>query len=312
MYQRVLITGANGLLGQELVRLMSGTPTYDVLATGRQRVPLFSGGSCGYMPLDICDYAAVRSVFQDFSPDVVINGAAMTQVDACEDERDLCWRVNADAVENLAAECLKSGTRLIQVSTDFIFDGTDGPYAEKDRPNPLSYYGRSKLAGENGVRKAGLDDWAIARTVLVYGTGENLSRSNFVLWVVNSLRAGKKISVVTDQFRSPTYAPDLADGIERIVRFQKNGIYHLSGRETLSVFDIAVRAAKVFDLDVSLVNRTDSNTFTQPAMRPPKTGFLILKAETELGFKPHTLDDALADLRRRLACEESDQIRNRG
>ncbi len=308
MYRRVLITGANGLLGQELVRLMGQIPTYDILATSRQNAPLFLGGSCGYLPMDISDFKTVSAAFQDFSPDTVINCAAMTQVDACETERDRCWQINAKAVENIGRLCQTTGAHLIQVSTDFIFDGLTGPYTEQDRPNPLSYYGRSKLAGENGARQAGPDQWAVARTVLVFGTGENLSRSNFVLWVIDALSKGETIHVVTDQYRSPTYAPDLANGIERLVRFRKNGIYHISGRETISVYEFAVLTAEVFGLDQSLIKRTDSMQFKQPALRPPRTGFLILKAETELGYKPHSVQDALKDLSRRLKLQTSERL----
>lgn len=300
LYQRVLITGANGLLGQELVRQMSSYPAYDVLATARDSEPRFTGGSCGYVPMDITDEQAVSSIFQDFSPDVTINCAAMTQVDACESDREVCWRINADAVGNLSKLCLANGSRIVQLSTDFIFDGLHGPYKESDRPNPLSYYGRSKLAGENAARRSGMEQWAIARTVLVYGAGENLSRSNFVLWVIGKLTHGEAIDVVTDQWRTPTYAPDLARGIERIVRFQKRGVFHISGRELVSIYDMAVIVAEAFDLDMSLIRPTDASKFTQPAIRPPKTGFLILKAETELGYKPHAFQDALQNLAERL------------
>jgi len=300
LYQRVLITGANGLLGQELVRLMSAQPEYDILATGREDRPRFTGGSCGYVSMDITDYRAVASVFQDFSPDVVVNCAAMTQVDTCEVEREACWKVNADAVDNLAGLCLSHGSRLVQISTDFIFDGLEGPYKENARPNPLSYYGRSKLAGENAARKAGMEQWAIARTVLVFGAAENLPRTNVVLWVLDSVSRGEKIHVVTDQFRTPTYVPDLAQGVEKIVRFQKQGVFHISGRELFSVYDLAIAVADHFDLDKSLIQPTDGEHFKQPALRPPQTGFLILKAETELGYKPHTLQEALQDLERRL------------
>ena len=302
LYQRVLITGANGLLGQELVRLIGALPVYDVLATGRENSPQFSGGSCGYVPMDITDDRNVSAVFQDFSPDVVINCAAMTQVDDCEADRETCWQVNADAVDRLAKRCLAIGSRLIQVSTDFIFDGLEGPYRENDRPNPLSYYGRSKLAGENAARRAGMEQWVIARTVLVYGAGENLPRSNFVLWVIENLSRGQEIKVVTDQWRTPTYAPDLADGIERIIRFQKQGVFHLSGREMFSIYELAIEVAEAFELDKKLIIPVDSTLFTQPAIRPPKTGFLILKAETELGYKPHAIKEALKDLSLRLTA----------
>lgn len=306
LYQRVLITGANGLLGQELVHQMSSRPDYDVLATAREDEPKFSGGSCGYVPLDITNEKEVAAVFQDFTPDVVVNCAALTEVDRCESERERCWQINADAVNTLAKQCLSSGSRILQVSTDFIFDGLKGPYKEGDRPNPLSYYGRSKLAGENAARRAGMEQWAIARTVLVFGAGENLSRSNFVLWVIDKLSKGESIRVVTDQYRTPTYAPDLAQGIERIVRYQKQGVYHISGRELFSIHKLAIEVARTFDLDQNLIVPTDGSEFTQTAIRPPRTGFLILKAETELGYKPHSLQDALQDLARRLiALEEA-------
>lgn len=306
LYKRVLITGANGLLGQELVRLMSRYPEYDVLATARDAAPRFGNASCGYTSLDITNQQEVRDLFQNFTPTVVVNCAAMTQVDDCETARDECWRVNSEAVETLARQCLATGARLVQVSTDFIFDGEDGPYREDARPNPLSFYGKSKLAGENAARGAGLDRWAIARTVLVYGTGEGLSRSNFVLWVLDKLSRGEAINVVTDQWRTPTYAPDLAAGLEKIVRYDRTGIYHLSGREYLSVYDIARTVAEVFDFDPALVQPTDGTRFRQTAARPPRTGFIILKAETELGYKPLSLHAALRHLGARLGLPVSD------
>lgn len=300
LYHRILVTGANGLLGQELVTLLSKVPAYDVLATGRDATPRFRHASCGYTPLDITDADATHRLFQDFAPDVVINAAAMTQVDLCEQAREACWKVNVEAVDTLASRCLKTGCRLIQVSTDFIFDGADGPYAEKARPNPVNFYGKSKLAGENAARGAGLDQWAIVRTVLVYGTGQNLPRSNFALWVIDQLSQDQPIQVVTDQWRTPTYAADLAAGIERVVRYGKGGVFHVSGRELLSVYDFAVRIAEVFDLDASLIHPTDGTRFQQVAQRPARTGFIILKAETELGYRPRSLDEALRHLGTRL------------
>lgn len=300
LYHRVLITGANGLLGQDLVSQMSRLPEYDVLATGRDPDPKFRGCSCGYTMLDITSAADVRDLFQNFTPTVVVNCAAMTNVDQCESERDDCWRTNVEAVEILARHCKATGARLVQISTDFVFDGEGGPYRETDRPNPINFYAKSKLAAENSVRGSGLENWAIARTVLVYGTGERLSRSNIALWVIESLSRGKEIHVVTDQWRTPTYAPDLASGIERIVRFEKSGTFHLAGREYLSIHDFALAIAEVFELDANLIKPTDETQFTQTAPRPPRTGFIILKAETELGFKPRPLRSALRHLGQRL------------
>ena len=300
LFERVLITGANGLLGQELVTLMSRFPEYDVLATGRDAAPRFKGASCGYAPLDITDTEAVQRLFEDFTPSVVINSAAMTQVDGCETNREACWDINTVAVEHLARQCHTIGARLVQVSTDFVFDGENGPYREEDRPCPVNYYGKAKLASENAARKAGLDKWAIARTVLVYGTGEALRSNNIALWVIDKLSKGEVINVVTDQWRTPTYAPDLAAGIEQIVRFGKTGLYHLSGRELVSIYQFAQTIARVLDLDTSLIHPTDGTKFRQPAARPPRTGFIILKGETELGYKPRSLETAIEHLGARL------------
>ncbi len=300
LFKRVLITGANGLLGQELIAQMSRYPEYDLLATARGTTPLFPEGAGGFVPLDITDFAAVRRLFLDFTPDVVVNCAAMTQVDLCESERDACWKVNVEAVEHLAKCCLQHGSRLVQVSTDFVFDGADGPYRETDRPNPISFYGKSKWASENAARGAGMDRWAVARTILVYGTGRELSRSNIALWVLDKLSRGEPIDVVTDQWRTPTYVVDLAAGIEKIVRHNRSGIYHLSGRELLSIYDFAHCIAEVFDLDASLIRPTDGTRFRQTAARPPRTGFIILKAETELGYRPRPVREALRHLGHRL------------
>jgi len=293
VFHRVLITGANGMLGQELVRLMGRMAEYDVLATGRDAGPRFTGGSCGYTRLDITDEEDLSRLFDDFEPNVVINCAAMTQVDDCESDRERCWQINAEAVETLAGLCRSHGARFIQISTDFVFDGEDGPYREDARPAPLSYYGRSKLAGENHARAAGTDRWAIVRTVLVYGAPEKGARSNFVTWVRDKLSNGESIRVVTDQWRTPTWVGDLADGVERIIRFRKSGIFHVSGRDYLSVNEFAHRIAQVADLDESRIGEADSSSFSQPAQRPAKTGFIILKAETELGYSPHALDDTI-------------------
>jgi len=298
VFSRVLITGANGMLGQQLVQLLGRMPEYDVLATGRDDKPRFKGGSCGYTRLDIADPNAVERLFADFSPDVVINCAAMTQVDACETDRDRCWQVNALAVESLAKACHARGAHLVQVSTDFIFNGEDGPYREDARPSPLSYYGRSKLAGENHARGAGTHRWAIVRTVLVYGATVDSNRGNFVTWVRDSLRNGNQIRVVTDQWRTPTYVVDLARAIERVVRFRKHGVFHVSGRELMSVNEFAHVIADTLDLDSNLILPANKTTFSQPAERPPKTGFIILKAETELGYRPHSTRDAILDMER--------------
>jgi dTDP-4-dehydrorhamnose reductase len=293
LYQRILLTGANGLVGQALVERFSTIPEVDLLATSRDDEPRYTAGSCGYTPLDITDTEAARRLFVDFAPSVVINCAAIAKVEQGEGNKERCWAVNVDAVAALGRLCKAQGARLVQLSTDFVFDGTAGPYDERARPNPINYYGRSKWASENAVRAARLRRWTIVRTALGYGTGHELRRSNFGLWLTERLQRGLVTEVCTDQVRTPTYIPDLAEGIARAVRLNKNGLYHLSGREIISVFDFARRLAERFDLDASLLVPTTTAELHPDAPRPLRTGLLILKAETEFGYKPRPLDDAL-------------------
>ena len=318
LYKRILITGANGLLGQELVQLLSRFHEYDVLATARNAPPpatprkAASGattssatpqcgrGSYGVAPLDVTSTREVRRTFEDFAPTVVVNCAAMTRVDQCETDRGACWKVNAEAVGALARQCFRSGAHLIQVSTDFVFNGLNGPYQENAQPDPVNFYGRSKQASENATHGAGFDRWSIVRTSLVYGMDRRPSRTNFVLWTIDRLLSETPLHAVTDQWRTPTYAPDLATGIERIIRYGKSGVYHLSGRDTVSVHEFAHLIADEFNLDATLIHPTNGSEFKQPAARPAQTGFIILKAETELGYKPRSIRQALRHLRDRL------------
>ncbi len=299
LYERVLVTGANGLLGRELVGLLSRFSEYDVLATGRSAT-IRSEGSYGYMPLDITARRDMQRTLRDFEPTVVINCAAMTNVDRCETDREACWKVNVEAVETLAQQCSDAGARLIQLSTDFVFNGLNGPYEENARPDPVNFYGKSKQAAENAARRAGFDKWTIARTVLVYGTGAHTDRSDFVLWLLDRLSTGQSVQIVTDQWRTPTCVADLAGGIERIVRRGRGGIFHLSGAEWMSMYDFARTIADVFGLDSTLIRPVDASTFRQTADRPAKTGFIILKAQMELDYHPRPVREALRKIGARL------------
>ncbi len=288
---RILVTGANGLLGQKLVELISTKNDY-LIATAKSKLVIdLPRGE--YHSLDITNRNEVESVLQTSKPDVIINTAAMTQVDQCETEQEKCWLNNVTAVENLVRASEQKKTRFIQVSTDFIFDGTYGPLDETAKPNPISFYGKSKLAAEEVVQKSDTD-WAILRTVLVYGVTKDMSRSNIVLWVKKSLEDGKTINVVNDQWRTPTLAEDLAVGCYLAATKKVKGIYNISGDNMMTPYDIAIKTADFFGLDKSLIKQTDSTQFKQPAARPPKTGFIIDKAKRELGYAPRTFNEGLA------------------
>ncbi len=287
---RILVTGSNGLLGQKLVQLILKKEDY-LIATAKSNLA-YELPTSEFQLLDITDRSEVERVITIANADVLINTAAMTQVDQCEIEQERCWLNNVTAVENLVHACEQTKTHFIQVSTDFIFDGTHGPLDETEKPNPISYYGKSKLAAEEAVKKSNTD-WAILRTVLVYGVTKDMSRSNIVLWVKKNLEEGKTINVVNDQWRTPTLAEDLAMGCYLAATKKAKGIYNISGDEMMTPFDIAIKTADFFGLNKSLIKQTDSTQFKQPAARPPKTGFIIDKAKRALNYQPHSFKEGL-------------------
>ena len=289
--KRILICGSNGLLGQRLSLLLSKQTETEVLNTSHHRSFVYDRQLFDYTQLDITKKGDVKSLVSSFQPTVIINAAAATNVDWCESNREAAWKVNVTGVENLIEASRKVGTKLIHVSTDYVFDGKGGPYDETAQPNPISYYGKSKLAGENAVRASGIP-FAIVRTIVVYGYGIDI-KENFALWVINSLRDGKRIRCVDDQVSNPTYVTDLAHAIIRIFDLQREGMYHICGGEHLSRYEFAVRAAKVFELSPELITPVKSTDLRQAAPRPMVTGFITLKAETELGIQ---LRDATSGL----------------
>jgi dTDP-4-dehydrorhamnose reductase len=295
---KILVTGANGLLGQKLCTLLAADPSVELVATARDRIK-FTLSSGAFIPMDVTLRDHTMQVIQGVRPDVVIHTAAMTQVDQCESEKELCWLSNVTAVAHVVSACEAVEAHLIHISTDFIFDGTRGPLDESEKPNPISYYGESKLAGEVAAQQC-KSGWAILRTVLVYGVTPDMSRSNIVLWVKKSLEEGKKINVVNDQWRTPTLAEDLAMGCMLAARKKAQGIYNISGEVMMTPWDIAQATAAFFKLDASLIQPAHAGTFKQPAARPPRTGFVIEKAKRELGYRPHSFSEGLAVIQSQL------------
>ena len=295
----ILITGSNGLLGQKIIYLLKNKEGVRCISTskGENRMKVRDGYI--YEPLDILDKSEVKRVLEKYRPDSVINTAAMTNVDACEIRREEALKLNVHTVENLIDTCLKLNTHLIHISTDFVFNGKKGPYIETDDVDPLSYYAYTKLEAEKKIQQSGLN-WAILRTIIIYGVVDDNSKSNVVLWAINALKNKKTITVINDQFRSPTLAEDLAEACVSAAMKKARGIFHVSGREVMNILDIVKIVADFFKLDPSYIKPINSEELHQPAKRPPITGFIINKAESELGFQPHSFLEGLFYIKKQL------------
>jgi dTDP-4-dehydrorhamnose reductase len=290
----VIITGANGLVGQKLVELGAKDENLRIIATGRGSSRLHKNeGDYMYESVDVTQSNDLAKLFAKYSPDFIIHSASMTDVDRCEINRDLCYEQNINATERILSECRNHGTHLIFISTDFVFDGKQGPYREDDSPNPLNYYGWTKFESEKTLQESPID-WTIIRTNLVYGVGYDLTRSNIVLWVKNGLEMGKELTLVDDQIRTPTLAEDLAMGCLLTVEKKATGIFNISGKDLLTPYDMGILTAEFFGLDKNQIIRTDSSHFNQVAQRPIKTGLLIEKAQKILGFTPKSFEEGIA------------------
>lgn len=294
--KRILVVGANGMLGQRIVKFYSEQDNTAILGCSIEAEAVYNNAD--YITCDISKRESIKKIVYDFYPDVIINAAAYTNVDKSESERELAWKINVKGVEYLAEMCRVIDAHLIHISTDYIFDGTKGPYNEKDTPNPLGYYGRTKLASENALKISGAVN-TILRTNVLYGAAN--SRPDFVRWVVNSIRSGNQIRIVTDQINNPTFIDDLVQAISKVIEFNKQGIYNIGGKEFLSRYDFTLKIADYFNLDKSFITPIRTSELNQPAPRPLKSGLLILKAQTELEYYPHSITESLAAMKKELS-----------
>lgn len=293
--KKILVTGSNGLLGQKLTDLCTADNDIELIATsvGANRNPQLSGYI--YEEFDIRDEGRLVELVERYRPDAIINTAAMTNVDTCESERELCQALNVNAVSILISVCEKYDIHLIHVSTDFIFDGEDGPYLEDAEPNPLSFYGLTKLQAEN-LLKSSSTRWAILRTIIVYGIVSDMSRSNIVLWAKGALEKGEPINVVNDQWRMPTLAEDLALGCILAAKKEAEGVFNVSGKDMMSILEIVERVADYYNLDKSLIKPISAESLNQTAKRPRRTGFVLDKAIQELGYQPRSFEEGIGVL----------------
>ena len=293
--KRILVVGANGMLGQRVIHFYSPLENIRLLGCSVEPSPAFSNAD--YKSCDITNRENIKDVVLDFYPDCIINAAAFTNVDLCEIEREKAWKINVKGVEYLAEASRIIDAHLITISTDYVFDGTRGPYDERAKPNPLGYYGRTKLASENALKISGTF-YTILRTNVLYGIADN--RPDYVRWVVNSLKTNSPIRIVTDQINNPTFIDDLVQAIVKVFEYKKYGIYNIGGREFISRYEFTLRIADYFNLDKSLVIPITSDEFKQTAKRPLRSGLITIKAESEFGFKPRSINESFAIMKKEL------------
>lgn len=289
---KILITGSNGLLGQKIVQqLLKANCSFLATSKGENRNQ--DCPQAKYASLDISNENEINHLFEAFQPTHIIHTAAITNVDYCELNPAECNQVNFLASMKLFEATQKINAHFQLLSTDFVFDGEKGNYSEEDEVGPLSVYAESKVNAENGLIQSNYTNWSIVRTIIVYGIGNNLSRSNIICWAKEALTNGQEMNIVDDQFRAPTWADDLAWACIEICKLNKTGKFNIAGPETLSIYSIVERVAKHFNLSTDKLKKSSSATLNQPAKRPAHTGFDLTKARKELGYNPKTIEETL-------------------
>jgi len=283
MARRILITGAFGQLGEAVIHELQ--PHFEIIATGKH-LPGHFPHNCNTATLDITQRTATRNGVKKIDPDVVVHLASYTDVDGCEKNREKAWQVNVVGTENLIDSVRETPTNFIYISSDYIFDGTSGPYDESAKPSPINYYGKTKLAAENAVRGSG-DHWVIFRTIVLYGESSK-SDASFVNWVVSSLQARKSITVVDDQWGNPTWTGGIAEAIKMSIVLNIRGIFNYGGSEFLTRFEFARKIAEVFSLDATLISPTTTEALGQTAPRPLRSGLVTDKVEEILGLRTYS------------------------
>lgn len=256
---RLLIIGS-GLLGNNLAKIAVNEFTASITYNEH---PL-DIESCKSYYLNIANRVDVTTLIQKLNPDYIIHTAALTNVDHCERDKRLAWKINVEGTKHIAETARKIDAKLIYISTDYVFDGNKGMYKEDDPTNAVDYYGETKLEGENVAKN--LRDCIIVRPSVLYG--ENPAKLNFVSWVINELKKGNRINIVKDQFNTPTLADNLAELILELIEKEENGIFHASGSERINRYDFALRIAEIFDLDKGLITPITSDQLNWIAKRP--------------------------------------------
>jgi dTDP-4-dehydrorhamnose reductase len=282
--QKLLITGTSGLLGNKIVK--AAKHNYEVIPTHNTK-PLHPNS----VKLEITNLTEALKVFNKLEPNIVIHTASETNVDKCEIEKEHAWKTNAEGTRNIAEACQKVNAKLVCISTDYVFDGEKGLYDEEDKPNPVNYYGLTKLEGEKQVIKH-CKNYAILRTSVLYGW--HPWKQNFTTWIINQLKQGKETTVVNDHYNTPTWAGNLAEIAIEVAERNLHGLYHASGRERISRYEFAKQIARTFNLNADLVKPVKMSQLTAWVAKRPKDSSLNTgKIQKQLKTKPLNITEGL-------------------
>lgn len=292
--KRVMIVGGAGLLGRSMAVLFRDETDWDIVIATRSHLVDVNG----YERWDSDSRSEWKRVVLDnrWRPDVIVNAAAMTHVDRCEEERELAWKTNVGLVEIITEMCRKIDARLVQISSDYVFDGVDGPYTENDRPNPINYYGKTKLAAENVCLRSGVD-CAIVRTMWLYGVAGQGKRT-FVDWVVESLAKGETIRVVTDEIGNPTLVDDVSYTAVKLIERGVRGVINVAGPDRMSRMAWAEEICRIYGLTPEgRLQPTTASALGRVAERPLNSGLITTKAASLLEFKGMDVSNGTSTLR---------------
>jgi dTDP-4-dehydrorhamnose reductase len=298
---KLLITGASGLYGSKLAKLAldSGIEVY---SSDIQGLSIYGN----FVKLDIVGKAQVDEAFHTIKPDVVVHAASLTDVDKCEMNKEIAWRVNVEGTKNIVEASQKAGSFLIYISTDYVFSGEKGYYVESDSPEPINYYGLTKLEAETVVMQSMPEaDFFIGRPSVIYGSTPAAGKVNFALWLIEALRKGDRVKIITDQWNTPTLNTNLAEMTLEVIERRLTGVYHTCGATRVSRFEFAIKIADVFDLDKSLIDKVTSTQFILPAKRPMDSSLDTSLAQRNLNCKPLPLDKALERLKEELSQKQA-------
>ena len=291
---KLLITGAIGLYGSKLAGL-AVEKGVEVYSSDVQEMPV----SGTFVKIDVSNREMVSEAFKQFKPDVVVHAATLTDVDKCELNKELAWKINVEGTRNIIDAAKSTGSFLIYISTDYVFNGEKGMYTEQDKPDPIQYYGETKLKAEELVKT--LDEYFIARPSVIYGSTPAAGKVNFALWLIETLRRGEHVKIVTDQWNTPTLNSNLAEMTLEVAERRLTGTFHLCGATRVSRFEFAEQIADAFDLDKNLIDPAQSSQFKWPAKRPADSSLDTTKAQQTLSHKPMSMHEALKQLRAELA-----------